>query len=91
MTEKTYIVDALGERGLLLPALVNRALAANDQAKYRLTLLQSAKAHADHPDSPTSLLRREREVSGVQDSRLDTVVAGSGKLNGDSYRVPQVC
>ena len=44
MTEKTHIVDALGERGLLLPALVNRALAANDQAKYRLTLLQAAKA-----------------------------------------------
>jgi uncharacterized protein Yka (UPF0111/DUF47 family) len=89
MTEKSHIVEALGERGLLLPALVNRALAANDQAKYRLTLLQTAKAHADHPDSPSASLRREREVSGVQDPGLDAVVAGSGKLNGDTYRVPQ--
>src|SRR3974390_950450 len=89
MTEKTHIVDALGERGLLLPALVNRALAANDQAKYRLTLLQAAKAHADHPDSPSLPLRRAREESGVQDPGLDAVVAGSSKLNGDTYRVPQ--
>ena len=94
MTEKARIVEVLGERGLLLPALVNRALGANDRAKYRFTLLQTAKAHADHPDSPASALRREREVSGVGDPGLDAVVPGSGKLNGDTYRVPrakQIC
>lgn len=33
MTEKNRIIDALGERKLLLPALVNAALAANDQMR----------------------------------------------------------
>jgi uncharacterized protein Yka (UPF0111/DUF47 family) len=89
MTEKGRIVEVLGERGLLLPALLNRALAANDRAKYRFTLLQAARAHAGQPDAPASSLRREREASGVQNSSLDDVVAGSGKLNGNTYRIPQ--
>ena len=38
MTEKNRIIDALGERKLLLPGLVNAALAANDQTKYLFTL-----------------------------------------------------
>jgi len=87
--EKSRIVEVLGERDLVLPELVNRALAANDRAKYRFTLMQAAKAHADHPESPSSPLRRERMVSGVEDSSLDAVVAASGKLGGDSYRIPQ--
>ena len=94
MTEKSRIVEALGERGLLLPALVNEALAANDRAKYRFTLLQGAKAHADYPDAPHSSLRREREVAGLNDPGLDAVVAGSAKLGADAYRIPkakQIC
>jgi len=94
MTEKSHIVEALGERGLVLPALVNRALAANDRSKYRFTLLQTARTHADHPESPISPLRREREASGVEDPNLDAVVAASAKLNGDDYRIPgarQIC
>jgi uncharacterized protein Yka (UPF0111/DUF47 family) len=89
MPEKVRIVEALGERNLLLPTLVNRALAANDRAKYRFTLLQSARTHADQPQAPSSPLRREREASGVEDAELDGVVAGSGKLDGDLYRIPQ--
>ncbi len=57
MTEKNRIIDALGERKLLLPALVNAALAANDQTKYLFTLLQMAKSHADHPHAPFADLR----------------------------------
>ena len=33
MTEKLKIVGALGEEALLLPTLVNEALAANSRAK----------------------------------------------------------
>ena len=33
MPEKTRIVEVLGEQSLLLPGLVNRALAANDRAE----------------------------------------------------------
>ncbi|MGB7988299.1 MAG: hypothetical protein WCF44_02820, partial [Candidatus Methylophosphatis roskildensis] len=49
MTDKTRIIDALGEPKLLLPALVNEALAANDRAKYYFALLQIAQARADDP------------------------------------------
>jgi hypothetical protein len=51
MSEKTRILDSLNEQALLLPSLVNRALAANDRVKYRFTLLQAAQAHAERPDS----------------------------------------
>ena len=35
---------------MLLPRLINRGLAANDRIKYFLTLFQSARDHADHPN-----------------------------------------
>lgn len=56
---KARIVDELGEQALLLPVRVNEALAANDRAKYLMTLLQFARAHADHPDSPATDLSPE--------------------------------
>ncbi len=43
MTEKLKIVGALGEESLLLPALVNDALTANNRAKYYFSLLQTAR------------------------------------------------
>jgi len=49
MVEKARIVKSLGEAKLALPELVSAALAAHDRAKYLFTLLQSAKARADHP------------------------------------------
>ncbi len=90
MSEKGLIVSALGERRLLLPALLNEALAANDRAKYRLTLLQTAKAHADFPEAPFTDLRKERIACGVDDASHDDVVAGVGKSDPDTYLVPRV-
>ena len=69
--EKTRILDSLNEQALLLPSLVNRALAANDRVKYRFTLLQAAQAHAERPDAVTSSLRTERLAAGVPDESLD--------------------
>lgn len=71
---KARIVGELGEAGLLLPALVNEALAANDRAKYLMTLLQVAREHADHPDLAATDLKQERLACGVVDAELDTVV-----------------
>jgi hypothetical protein len=53
---KTEIIDALGVRPLLMPTLLNDAVAANERAKYLLTLLQVAAANADDPksDAPPS-------------------------------------
>lgn len=88
MTEKTRILDSLNEQALLLPSLVNRALAANDRVKYRFSLLQAAQAHAERPDAVTSSLRAERLAAAVQDSDLDRVVGDSERLGQGRYRVP---
>jgi uncharacterized protein Yka (UPF0111/DUF47 family) len=90
MSEKAGIVAALGESRLLLPALLNEALAANDRAKYRLTLLQTAKAHADVPEEAFSALRTERLACGIADSSYDDVVAGAVKQGNESYTMPLV-
>ncbi|MBV8488371.1 MAG: CHAD domain-containing protein, partial [Planctomycetaceae bacterium] len=85
---KARIVGELGETQLLLPAQVSEALAANDRAKYLMTLLQVAREHADHPDLATTDLRQERLACGVEDAELDTVVARSLKEGTDAYVVP---
>ena len=89
MTEKNRILNSLNEQALLLPSLVNRALAANDRVKYRFTLLQAAQAHAERPDAVTSSLRAERLAAGVQDGSLDRVVGEAERLGKGRYRVPQ--
>ena len=85
---KARIVGELGETSLLLPALVNEALAANDRAKYLMTLLQVAREHADHPDLAATDVKQERLACGVADAELDTVVARSRKEGPDAYLVP---
>lgn len=71
MTEKSLIIEALGEGELLLPALLNAALSANDQAKFHFTLLQLAHDHARHPDGTPPSLRNERIAAGLDDEGLD--------------------
>ena len=88
--EKAHIIDALGEGPLLLPVLLNNALAANDRAKYYFTLLQEAQARARHPDATVSDLRVERQAAGVADEAFDGVVAASARGEGDLYRIPHV-
>jgi len=89
MTEKLRIIEALGEGRLMLPGLVNLALAANDRAKYRFTLLQTAQARADDPDGRFPDLRSEREACGISDADLDTVVAESRRSGSSRYAIPQ--
>ena len=91
MSEKARIVEALGESRLLLPALLNTALAANDRAKYRLTLLQTAKSRADFPDEEFSDLRTERLACGITDTSYDDVVAETVRRGADTYLVPGGC
>ncbi len=90
MSEKARIVAALGERRLLLPALLNEALIANDRAKYHLTLLQTAKARADAPDEAFYDLRAERLACGISDTTYDDIVAGTTRCGADTYLVPRV-
>ena len=89
MTEKNRIISALGESRLLLPALINAALAANDQVKYLFTLLQLARDRADHPHAATSNLMQERIACGLDDEEeLDAVIEGSRTDGDDAYRIP---
>ena len=75
MTEKTKIVDFLGENALVLPAFLNAAIAANERAKYLMTLLQVAADQAQHPQAPAPTLRAEREACGIAATELDRAVA----------------
>jgi hypothetical protein len=88
MIAKKTMIQELGEEELILPTLVNNALAANDQVKYYFTLLQAARSHASHPGSEFSNLRAEREAAGVEDPGFDRVVAGSEKAGKDCWRIP---
>lgn len=88
--EKAHIIDALGEGPLLLPVLLNAALAANDRAKYYFTLLQAAQARADHPDAAFGDLRVERQAAGIDDESFDGIVAESRQGGDGLYRIPRV-
>jgi hypothetical protein len=70
--EKRSIVRELGEEELLLPGLVNSALAANDRIKYYFTLLQTAREKAENPHMEFPSLRiavdleKERLISPMK-------------------------
>ena len=49
MAAKTQIVDFLGDKALVLPALLDDAIIGNERAKYVLSLLQMAANNADNP------------------------------------------
>lgn len=87
MTEKAQIIRELGNKELLLPALINEALSANDRVKYYFTLFQTAKSRADNPDVQFPDLKDERLASGIQDSGLDSAIGQSSKV-GEKYKVP---
>src|SRR5215831_20018250 len=86
---KSRIVNEIGQTELLLPALANEALAANDRAKYLMTLLQTAKEHADHPDQAVNSLKRERLASGVDNDRFDRLVEQSCAEGAGVYHIPE--
>jgi len=86
---KTRIIDLLGEKGLLLPALLNAAILANERAKYVLALLQMAAANADSPSVEAATLRAERDACGIAEAQLDRVVARSEALGPGVYHIPE--
>jgi uncharacterized protein Yka (UPF0111/DUF47 family) len=86
---KTRIIDLLGEEALLLPALLNAAIIANERAKYVLALLQMAVANADSPSAAAPTLRAEREACGIVEAWLDRIVARSEVLGPGVYHVPE--
>ncbi len=90
MTEKAAIIAELGQESVLLPELVQQALAANDRIKYYFTLLQTARQRADRPGQAFTSLRTEREAAGIEDAELDRVVGGTVREKEDRYRLPHL-
>jgi len=86
---KRDVLEEIGEPTLLLPALINSGLAANDRAKYLLSLFQAARARADAPAEPFASLRAERLAAGIAALDLDNVVAGSRQVSQGVYVIPQ--
>lgn len=87
MTDKSAIIQELGESGLFLPALVNTALDANERVKYYFTLLQTARERADHPGRGYPDLRFEREAAGVGEDNLDLVVGTAELVSPGIYSI----
>jgi uncharacterized protein Yka (UPF0111/DUF47 family) len=88
MTAKTEIVDFLGERALMLPALLTKALVANERAKYVLTLLQLAASQADNPRAAAPSLREEREASAIVETGFDRAIAQAEYDGSGRYHIP---
>ena len=89
MSEKSRIIQELGNEELLLPPLIAGALQANDRIKYYFTLIQAAKARADNPDSQYSNLQLERQAARVEDGSLDHVIERSSRA-GAGCSIPKV-
>ncbi len=85
---KESILGDLGEERLLLPALLERALAANDRVKYLIALLQAGRLHADTSNGEVTTLRAERVAAGVHDDTLDDVVGASIRADASVYQIP---
>ncbi len=88
MTEKSRIVEDLGQAALLLPESVNRGLLANDRAKYFLSLLQTARDHADRPAAVTGDLRGERSAAQIPAPEFDAVIGGSERGGDGALHIP---
>ena len=67
---------------------MNFALTANDRIKYYLTLLQTAKEKAEHPQLKFPSLRTKRENAGEENSKFDKIVSEAFKKEQDNYFVP---
>jgi uncharacterized protein Yka (UPF0111/DUF47 family) len=83
---KTEIVERLGEAAVLLPEQLAEALAANDRAKLRLTLLQEAAGHAQDPSGRPNGFGSELRRAGM--SAFDGLAAGARALDRERFNAP---
>src|SRR5579862_7584386 len=88
MTTKIAVVERLGEKAVLLPALIGDALAANDRIKLRLSLLQEAALQARTPSREARLFRAERQAAHLDAPELDSLVAGARALGPTRLFIP---
>jgi uncharacterized protein Yka (UPF0111/DUF47 family) len=85
MTDKSSIIDGLGEHALLLPHRLEEALAANDRLKVCFTLLQAAERHADHPEETVPDFAAERRGAGLDGEHSLNIAESRREENGEVY------
>ncbi|MGO9942494.1 MAG: hypothetical protein ACLPIC_06940 [Rhodoblastus sp.] len=88
MVGKVEIVEALGERAVLLPSLIAAALAANDRLKIRLSILQEASARAAEPGRAALALEQERRAVGLDDPDYDATISGARPIDAATFLSP---
>jgi hypothetical protein len=78
MPAKTQIVNFLGEKALVLPALLDASITGNERAKYVLSLLQLAVGHAEGPQGMVvPSLQADRKACGITDASFDRSIERS--------------
>jgi uncharacterized protein Yka (UPF0111/DUF47 family) len=85
---KTQIVDFLGDKALVLPALLDAAIDGNDRAKYVLRLFQMAANYAEYPQEEPPSLRTDREACGIADATFDRSVVESVSDGHGNFHIP---
>ena len=76
---KEDVVESMGEAGLLLPTRIKAALAANDRLKLRLSVVQAAIQHAEHPKRDALDLSREQAAAGLREAWMDEMLASAAR------------
>ncbi len=88
MVAKVEMVEMLGERAVLLPALIEQALAANDRAKVRLTVLQEASAKVADPSRASPPMEAELRAAGLDDPAFAATIFGARRVDDQSFVAP---
>jgi hypothetical protein len=89
MPAKTQIVEFLGDKALVLPALLDAAIVGNERAKYVLSLLQMAASYAEHQQEGNApSLRSDREACGIADASFDRSVRESISDGRGNVHIP---
>lgn len=88
MVTKIEIVERLGEKSILLPALLSDGLAANDRIKLSLTLLQEAVLQASAPGRKPNLMIAERQAAGLAGIEYDNIVTGAQNIGPGRLLIP---
>lgn len=85
MSAKPEIISRLGERELLLPHLIENALAANERLKLYFSILQAAQRHADHPQESPQLPGAGQQAGPIDIALSETVSASRREPGGGLY------
>jgi uncharacterized protein Yka (UPF0111/DUF47 family) len=88
MVAKVQIIEKLGEQAVLLPALIEEGLAANDRLKIRLSMLQEAAAQVSIPGRKAPSLERELRSVGLTDSNYGETISGARPIDADTFVAP---